>query len=90
MLDSFSGAFNRVLLISASVILPLTLLVGVLATFKVAGPIYSLRKHLTAIRDGEDPGPWRLREKDLLKDLCQLTDEALASRAPDSASERAA
>lgn len=67
------------LLVSALVFLPLTFAVGILTTFRIAGPLYRFEMHLNALRRGERPGPIRLREKDQLKDFCELLNETVAS-----------
>ena len=60
---------------SALVVLPLIAAVGVLATFKVAGPLYRFRVYLNQVKRGEDPGPCRIRKSDALQDLALLITE---------------
>ena len=60
-----------------SVLLPLMLVVGVLVTHRVAGPIYRFEQHLGAIARGEDPGVCRIRKTDELHDLCRIINEAV-------------
>ncbi|MBI5363200.1 MAG: hypothetical protein HZA53_08475 [Planctomycetes bacterium] len=59
-----------VFLLSVGLCLPLTFCVGVVVTFRLAGPLYRMEKHLKAFARGEDPGECRLRKGDELQDLC--------------------
>jgi hypothetical protein len=68
-------AYLRVLLLSAGVVLPLTVAVGVLATFRVAGPIYGIMRFLSRLAVGEDPGECRIRRGDEYEDLCRLAND---------------
>lgn len=61
--------------VSFAVMLPLTLLVGILTTFRVAGPVYRFHRFLEAIREGRDPGHMRLRDRDRLVDLADALNE---------------
>ncbi|MCP3919998.1 MAG: hypothetical protein GY711_31095 [bacterium] len=70
---------GRALLISLGLVLPALFLIGVRATFKIAGPLYRFERHLTEVSEGQQPGPCRLREKDQLKGLCELINTALVS-----------
>lgn len=67
------------LLVSAVVFLPLTFAVGILTTFRIAGPIYRFEMHLNALRRGERPAPIRLRDGDQLTDFCELLNATVAS-----------
>jgi hypothetical protein len=67
---------SRLVLVSGLVFLPLTLLVGIVSTFRVAGPLYRFERFLTAVRDGEKPADFRLRSRDELHDLAALINEA--------------
>ncbi|MFT5734960.1 MAG: hypothetical protein ACJA2W_003211 [Planctomycetota bacterium] len=68
----------RLIGISAAVFLPLTLLVGVLSTFRIAGPLYRFEKFLLAVQNGEKPGDFTLRGGDELKDLAALINTSTA------------
>lgn len=73
-------ATNRItlqlIITSVLVFLPVTLLVGILSTFRIAGPIYRFERFLIAVRDGEKPEDFRLRGEDELHDLAALLNEA--------------
>ncbi|MBK7875519.1 MAG: HAMP domain-containing protein [Planctomycetes bacterium] len=65
-----------VLLLSVGLCLPLTFCVGVIVTFRIAGPLHRIQKHLEALARGEDPGECTLRKDDELKDLARALNEA--------------
>lgn len=76
LLEELNGITSRVLLISFLVFLPLTLAVGVLCTFRIAGPVYRFESFLRAILRGERPRDFRLRKGDQLTELAALLNEA--------------
>jgi methyl-accepting chemotaxis protein len=63
--------------ISLGVLLPMTLCIGVIVTFRIAGPIYRFEQHLKAIARGEDPGVCRIRREDELQEFCTIFNAAL-------------
>ena len=63
--------------LSFVLILPLTLAVGILVTFKVAGPVYRFEKHLQSIAQGEEVGACRIRKGDELQELCRRINAAV-------------
>ncbi|QDV09034.1 hypothetical protein Poly30_45900 [Planctomycetes bacterium Poly30] len=75
----------RLVLISAAVFLPLTLMVGVLSTFRIAGPLYRFERFLLAVQNGENPGDFTLRDGDELKDLAALINSSTAPLRQDGA-----
>jgi hypothetical protein len=84
----------RILAICTVCLLPLMFAIGVLVTFRFAGPLYHFEKHLEAVARGEDPGPCRLRKRDELQELCTKLNAALdrlrsERKAPASAPGRA-
>ena len=68
----------QVFLVSFGLCLPLTVLIGVLVTFRWAGPMYRFKVHLGRLAAGEDPGQCRLRKDDEMQDFCRLLNEAVA------------
>jgi nitrogen fixation/metabolism regulation signal transduction histidine kinase len=58
--------------------LPLTIAVGILVTFRIAGPVYRLKEFLKSIASGATPEDCRLRKGDELQDLCSLANDATA------------
>ena len=65
----------EILLFSFGMLMPLTLAVGVLITFRIAGPIYRFEQFLQAVKSGKQIGPCKLRTGDELQELCQLINE---------------
>jgi hypothetical protein len=64
------------LLPTALVVLPVTFAVGVLAMYRVAGPIYRFERFLESVARGERPRDCRLRQGDHLQELCGLLNRA--------------
>jgi len=61
---------------SAAVFLPLTLLVGVVGSFRIAGPLFRFDAFLRSVHAGDAPEDIRLRKGDELKDLAALLNDA--------------
>ena len=76
LMGATNGLLMRVLLVSFLVFLPLTFLVGVLTTFRIAGPVYRFEQFLAAVQRGERPPNFKLRKGDELVDLATLINEA--------------
>ena len=55
--EEVPGLVMGTLAVSLLVLLPVTLLVGVVSTFRIAGPLYRFEQHLKAITRGEEVGP---------------------------------
>lgn len=88
-----ASAYQRVLLISLGVVLPLTALVGVMATFRIVGPLFNIARFLQRTLAGENPEDCRLRGGDEYQELCELVNRVsapLRSGAPGPATERGA
>lgn len=77
LLERTTGLSLTIFVISMGVLLPLCFFVGVLVTFRVAGPIYRFEKHLESIARGLDPGPCRIRKGDDLQDFCATFNAAI-------------
>jgi hypothetical protein len=73
-----AAAYRRVFLISLGVVLPLTALVGVMTTFRIVGPLFSISRFLRRTLDGEKPEDCRLRSGDEYQELCELVNEVSA------------
>jgi len=78
MWDQINDRLYFVIGASFLVFLPLTLLVGILTTFRVAGPVFVFHRFLKNIREGRDPGVMRLRKGDKLRDLADALNETYA------------
>lgn len=65
------------MILTLGVLLPMMLLVGILITHRIAGPIYRFEQHLEAIARGENPGACKIREDDELQSLCDTINRAV-------------
>ena len=54
---------------------------GILATFRIAGPIYRMEAHLRSVVEGTARGPCKVRENDELQEFCALLNQALEATA---------
>lgn len=59
-----------VLAITLCVVFPLTIAVGILSTFRIAGPLYRMERHLDSIARGEATDDCRIRQDDELQEFC--------------------
>lgn len=75
-LDDIGSRLMQVFAISFFLMLPLTFVVGVLATHKFAGPIYRFEQYLKQVAAGEKPADCKLRKGDDLQSLCTLINQA--------------
>ena len=69
----------EILLVSFGMLLPLTIAVGILVTFRIAGPVYRFEKFLKAVIRGEEVGPCHIRKGDEFQELCELINEATSA-----------
>jgi len=63
--------------ISIGIMFPFVFGLGVLVTFRYAGPLVHFEKHLRRIAAGEDPGQCRLRRGDQLHQLAEALNLAV-------------
>ncbi len=75
LMDRASGVLLGVLATSFLLFLPLIFTVGVLTTFRIAGPMYRFRQFLNDVKRGEQSAPCRIREGDEFQDFCELLNE---------------
>ena len=78
LLDGLGRLLGKIFVISALVILPLTLMVGILVTHRFAGPVYRFKIFLGQLIAGEKPADCKLRKGDELQDVCLLLNQATA------------
>jgi hypothetical protein len=78
VLSVLPGILMQVLAMSFAFLLPVMLCVGILATFRIAGPVYRFEQYLKQVARGEVTEPCRIRDGDELWDLCDLINEATA------------
>jgi hypothetical protein len=63
--------------ISLVLVVPLTFGVGILTTFKIAGPIYRFERYFEELARGEWNGPCKIRKGDALQDTCDKLNAAV-------------
>lgn len=68
---------STLLVLSFLVLLPLTVSVGILATFRFAGPVHRFEQYLGSVARSEDMGPCRIRKGDEFQELCVLINKAV-------------
>lgn len=78
VLPALLPALMRSFWITVAIMIPATLVVGILATFMVAGPLHRLELFLKAVIAGERPADCHLRDGDELQSFCDLLNEATA------------
>jgi len=61
---------------SVSVLLPLTVGLGVLVTFRIAGPLHNFERFLGRVARGEQVDPCKIRTGDELGELCDAINRA--------------
>jgi hypothetical protein len=69
----------EILLVSFGMLLPLTIAVGILVTFRIAGPVYRFEKYLQQVLRGEEVGPCRIRKGDEFVELCELINQVTSA-----------
>ena len=90
ILAQASGIVTESLLIGCLFLVPLCVVVGVVVTFRVAGPVYRFKMYLGEIARGEYNGPCRLRKGDELQFIAERINAAVDRlRADQAASEDA-
>jgi signal peptidase II len=88
LIERVPAHVQRILLVSFLIFLPLTFCVGVLITFRIAGPLYRFEVYLKQVIRGERPPDCRLRKGDELLELCELLNQATAPLRVQEAAER--
>ena len=76
LVDLMPSLLLRSVLFSFLVALPLTMAIGVLATFRITGPIHRFEMYLREVIRGKQLGPCKIREGDALGELCDLINKA--------------
>lgn len=72
------GALVSSLVISLIVLTPIFMMVGVMLTFRYAGPLYRFEQYLLSLSKGESLGPCKIRKGDQLQSLCTAINLATA------------
>jgi len=81
LLAALPGLLVKNLVITAIFLIPLIFSVGILATFRLAGPLHRFEQYLRDVIDGEAQGPCKIRKNDELQELCHLINVALETTA---------
>jgi hypothetical protein len=76
LLDLVPTLLTQTLLLSAAIALPLTLVAGIYATFRITGPIHRFETYLREVIRGTQLGPCKIRQGDALLELCELINDA--------------
>jgi hypothetical protein len=66
------------LMLTFLLLTPVMLGVGIVATFRIAGPLHNFEQFLRAVRDGQQVEPCQIRKGDELQALCTLLNEVTA------------
>lgn len=77
--DELPSVMLDTLVFSLGMLTPVLFGLGILLTFRVAGPAYRMERYLRAVARGEEQGPCSIRKGDHLQDLCDALNEAVGS-----------
>jgi len=72
------GLLGGGFLLTAVILTPLLFGLGILASFRIFGPLHRFRVFLSRIVRGDRPAPCRIRRDDELQDFCELLNRATA------------
>lgn len=76
LMSAGPGILFKTLAVSFLIFLPLTFAIGVLSTFRIAGPLFRFEAFLNQVLRGDRPRDFQLREGDELKHLASLINAA--------------
>ena len=68
--DQMFTLLRENLFVTLAALLPATVIVGVITTFRIAGPLFRFQSFLESIERGENPPDCRIREHDDLQEFC--------------------
>jgi hypothetical protein len=71
------GMLLEILGVSFGLILPLCFAVGIMVTFRFAGPVYAFEEYFKRVARGEQTGRMSLRKGDHLTELCDYVNAAM-------------
>lgn len=77
--DEIPSVMIDTLVFSLGMLVPLLFGLGILLTFRVAGPAFRMESYLRALARGEVQGPCSIRKGDHLQSLCDAVNEAVES-----------
>ncbi len=78
LLGELPGVLRSSVLLSLSVLVPVTIGVGLVLTHRLAGPIYRFETYLRGVANGEQNGRCKIRDGDELQEFCELLNEAIS------------
>lgn len=76
LLEATPDILRTQILLTFCLMVPLVIAVGLMETFRVAGPLYRIEQYLKDVVAGGEPEPCTLRADDELQDLCRLVNAA--------------
>jgi len=76
LLDLLPTLLVRSILFSVAIAFPLTMVAGILETFRITGPIHRFESYLREVIRGTQLGPCKIRKNDALGELCDLINES--------------
>ena len=78
VLSQMSSIITSNVIFTLALLAPLLVTVGVLLTFRIAGPLHRIETYLEAVLAGKEQGPCTLRDGDSLQELCSLVNRVSA------------
>ncbi|MFT7670477.1 MAG: hypothetical protein ACI8X5_003186 [Planctomycetota bacterium] len=75
VLSEVMPALSSSFVITMVLLMPVTMVVGVLSTFLVAGPLTRFEMFLKSVKAGENPADCKLRDGDELGEFCALLND---------------
>ncbi len=79
LLEHLPTLFSTSVMWTGLVLIPVLLLVGILMTFRVAGPVFRIERYLNDVADGKDVGQCTIRGRDELHSLCDAVNRAVTT-----------
>jgi hypothetical protein len=73
------AALVEVFFFSMGLLLPVIFGLGIVLTFRIAGPVHRFEQFLDAVARGEQIGPCKIRRGDYLQSLCEAINRATES-----------
>ena len=77
LVDAIPSVMLQVGALSAAILIPVLLALGILRTFRVAGPIHRFERYLGDVAVGRESGPCAIRKGDDLQVLCERINAAV-------------
>lgn len=76
--DEVPAMMLEVLGFSLMIVLPIVFAIGILLTFRIAGPAYRIETYLRSLARGGESEPCQIRKNDELQSLCEAVNEVAA------------